>query len=99
MPPKRKPLSQLSTSSNLNPNKKQKLSTINDEILQAGTIVQMTLKNFMCHSELVVTFRNNSTIIVGKNGSGKSSILTALIVGLGGKAVLTDRGSSVKGFP
>ncbi|ERL92342.1 hypothetical protein D910_09659 [Dendroctonus ponderosae] len=37
-------------------------------------------------------------MVIGKNGSGKSAILTALIVGLGGKASLTNRGSSVKSF-
>ena len=34
--------------------------------------------------------------IVGLNGSGKSSILTAIIVGLGGRAALTCRGNSTK---
>ncbi|CAG9820931.1 unnamed protein product, partial [Phaedon cochleariae] len=65
---------------------------------RAGTINFMVLKNFMCHSLLEVNFTNNISIIIGKNGSGKSAILTALIVGLGGKASLTNRGSSVKGF-
>lgn len=58
----------------------------------------MTLKNFMCHSLLEVNFTNNISIVIGKNGSGKSAILTALVVGLGGKASLTNRGSSVKGM-
>lgn len=65
---------------------------------RAGTIMFMVLKNFMCHSLLKVNFTNNISIIIGKNGSGKSAILTALVVGLGGKASLTNRGSSVKGF-
>lgn len=52
----------------------------------------------MCHSLLDVDLTNNVNVIIGQNGSGKSAILTALIVGLGGKASLTNRGSSVKGF-
>lgn len=58
----------------------------------------MALKNFMCHSFLEVNFENNVNVVIGKNGSGKSALLTALIVGLGGKASLTNRGSSIKGF-
>lgn len=36
--------------------------------------------------------------IVGKNGSGKSAILTALTICLGGKASVTNRGQSLKNF-
>uniref|UniRef100_A0A8C5T426 Structural maintenance of chromosomes protein 6 n=1 Tax=Malurus cyaneus samueli TaxID=2593467 RepID=A0A8C5T426_9PASS len=57
------------------------------------------LKNFMCHSNLgPFEFGSNLNFIVGTNGSGKSSVLTALIVGLGGKATATNRGSSLKMF-
>ena len=36
--------------------------------------------------------------IVGKNGSGKSAILTAITLCLGGKASATNRGQSLKNF-
>lgn len=59
---------------------------------------RMVLRNFMCHSLLEVDFStNNISFVIGKNGSGKSAILTALIIGLGGKATLTNRGNNVKG--
>ncbi|KAI4467367.1 structural maintenance of chromosomes 56 smc5 smc6 [Holotrichia oblita] len=63
---------------------------------RAGTISQITLKNFMCHSHLEVNLTNNINYITGRNGSGKSAILTALIVGLAGKASVTNRGTSIK---
>lgn len=52
----------------------------------------------MCHSLLEVVFEKNVTVVTGRNGSGKSAILTALVVGLGGKAAATNRGNSIKGF-
>uniref|UniRef100_A0A3Q2NT50 Structural maintenance of chromosomes protein 6 n=1 Tax=Fundulus heteroclitus TaxID=8078 RepID=A0A3Q2NT50_FUNHE len=64
-----------------------------------GLIESITLKNFMCHHSLgPVQFGPHVNFIVGNNGSGKSAILTALIVGLGGKATMTNRGVSLKDF-
>uniref|UniRef100_A0A8C9ZKJ7 Structural maintenance of chromosomes protein 6 n=1 Tax=Sander lucioperca TaxID=283035 RepID=A0A8C9ZKJ7_SANLU len=64
-----------------------------------GVIESITLKNFMCHHLLgPFQFGSNVNFIVGNNGSGKSAILTALIVGLGGKATVTNRGASLKDF-
>ncbi|KAG7465711.1 hypothetical protein MATL_G00156340 [Megalops atlanticus] len=64
-----------------------------------GVIESISLKNFMCHHLLgPFQFGPNVNFIVGNNGSGKSAILTALIVGLGGKATVTNRGASLKGF-
>ncbi|KAM9316410.1 structural maintenance of chromosomes protein 6 [Gastrophryne carolinensis] len=64
-----------------------------------GIIESISLKNFMCHAMLgPFRFGPNVNFVVGNNGSGKSAILTAVIVGLGGKAAMTNRGSSIKGF-
>ncbi|NXJ29006.1 SMC6 protein, partial [Dicrurus megarhynchus] len=66
---------------------------------EVGIIESIHLKNFMCHSNLgPFQFGSNLNFVVGTNGSGKSSVLTALIVGLGGKATATNRGSSLKMF-
>ncbi|NXC95862.1 SMC6 protein, partial [Certhia familiaris] len=66
---------------------------------EVGIIESIQLKNFMCHSNLgPFQFGSNLNFVVGANGSGKSSVLTALIVGLGGKATATNRGSSLKMF-
>uniref|UniRef100_A0A1A7WF85 Structural maintenance of chromosomes protein 6 n=1 Tax=Iconisemion striatum TaxID=60296 RepID=A0A1A7WF85_9TELE len=68
-------------------------------ISDAGIVESITLKNFMCHSHLgPFAFGSNVNFVVGNNGSGKSAILTALIVALGGNAQATNRGSSLKGF-
>lgn len=50
----------------------------------------------MCHDALEIIFNENVNFIVGRNGSGKSAILTALVVGLGAKANVTSRGTAVK---
>lgn len=63
---------------------------------RSGKILSMKLKNFMCHRNLTVDFNRSTNLIIGKNGSGKSAVLTALIVGLGCKANATDRSSSIK---
>ncbi|KAM9273951.1 structural maintenance of chromosomes protein 6 isoform 2-T3 [Cariama cristata] len=71
------------------------LSTVGE----VGIIESIQLKNFMCHSMLgPFQFGSNLNFVVGNNGSGKSSVLTALIVGLGGKATATNRGSALKMF-
>ncbi|CAJ1073315.1 structural maintenance of chromosomes protein 6-like isoform X2 [Xyrichtys novacula] len=64
-----------------------------------GIIESITLMNFMCHRFLgPIQFGPNGNFIVGNNGSGKSAILTDLIIGLGGKANITNRGVSIKDF-
>lgn len=71
--------------------------TDQDEVtLKAGFIRRLTLKNFMCHDYFELNFGSQMNFIIGRNGSGKSAILTGISVGLGAKAADTSRGSSIK---
>ncbi|KAK9498745.1 hypothetical protein O3M35_003312 [Rhynocoris fuscipes] len=61
-----------------------------------GKVKRIRMYNFMCHSQLEFNFGDRINFISGKNGSGKSAILTALVIGLGGKTKDTNRGQSLK---
>lgn len=44
------------------------------------------LRNFRCHDEFALSCRKLTTLIVGENGSGKTSVLEALYLALRGKS-------------
>ncbi|KAL5323388.1 hypothetical protein ACEPPN_007923 [Leptodophora sp. 'Broadleaf-Isolate-01'] len=59
-------------------------------------IQKITCRNFMCHDNLVVPLGPLINFVVGMNGSGKSAVLTAITLCLGGKTAATNRGASLK---
>lgn len=61
-------------------------------------IEELECRNFMCHAHLKIMIGPLINFIIGHNGSGKSAVLTALTVCLGGKATATNRGQSLKQF-
>lgn len=63
-----------------------------------GILESVTCSNFMCHNYLEVPLGPLINFIIGHNGSGKSAILTAITICLGGKATATNRGQSLKSF-
>ncbi|KAK4929461.1 Structural maintenance of chromosomes protein 6, partial [Elasticomyces elasticus] len=65
---------------------------------EAGVLSQVDLWNFMCHKRFTFDLGPLINFICGKNGSGKSAILTAIILCLGGKASTTNRGGNLKSF-
>ncbi|KAK4099924.1 P-loop containing nucleoside triphosphate hydrolase protein [Parathielavia hyrcaniae] len=67
-------------------------------IAENGIIESVTCINFMCHIRLHCELGPLLNFIVGENGSGKSAILTAITLCLGGKASSTNRGGSLKSF-
>ncbi|KAF2869097.1 structural maintenance of chromosomes protein 6, partial [Massariosphaeria phaeospora] len=65
---------------------------------ETGIIEEIRCTNFMCHEQLTVPLGPLINFIIGNNGSGKSAVLTALTLCLGGKATSTNRGQSLKSF-
>lgn len=65
---------------------------------EAGIIEEIRCTNFMCHEQLTVPLGPLINFIIGHNGSGKSAVLTALTLCLGGKATATNRGQNLKSF-
>ena len=63
----------------------------------SGIIKSIKLYNFMCHKSFYQEWHENLNFVVGENGSGKSALLSGLIIGLGGRALSTARTNSVKG--
>ncbi|KZT64630.1 P-loop containing nucleoside triphosphate hydrolase protein [Daedalea quercina L-15889] len=67
-------------------------------VAEMGIIESLEMHNFMCHKYLTFTFGPQINFIIGHNGSGKSAVLSALTVALGGKATSTGRGNGLKSF-
>lgn len=63
----------------------------------AGKVLKIHVRNFMCHASMEIKLNERVNFIIGRNGSGKSALLTALTVGLGAKATTTNRGANMKG--
>ena len=61
----------------------------------SGTLRSIELRNFMCHGHWKGEFINAVNFVIGNNGSGKSSVLTALSVVLGARATTTNRAKSL----
>ncbi|KAG2065304.1 P-loop containing nucleoside triphosphate hydrolase protein [Suillus decipiens] len=67
-------------------------------IAEHGIIESIEMHQFMCHKRLTFTFGPQINFIIGHNGSGKSAVLSAITIALGGKANSTGRGSGLKSF-
>ncbi|KAG6333299.1 hypothetical protein ID866_5786 [Astraeus odoratus] len=67
-------------------------------IAEHGIIECIEMTNFMCHPRLKFTFGPQINFIIGHNGSGKSAVLSAITIALGGKTISTGRGNGLKSF-
>ncbi|KAL8705541.1 MAG: hypothetical protein Q9201_001358 [Fulgogasparrea decipioides] len=73
-------------------------SALENAAADNGILESVSCSNFMCHGYLEVALGPLINFIIGHNGSGKSAILTAVTICLGGKATATNRGQSLKSF-
>ncbi|OAK95228.1 P-loop containing nucleoside triphosphate hydrolase protein [Phaeosphaeriaceae sp. SRC1lsM3a] len=62
----------------------------------SGIIEEIHCVNFMCHGHMTIQLGPLINFVIGHNGSGKSAVLTALTVCLGGKATATNRAQNLK---
>ncbi|SJX60804.1 related to DNA repair protein rad18 [Sporisorium reilianum f. sp. reilianum] len=74
----------------------RRLAEADQGAAQSGIVEKIELRNFMCHANFSIDFGSKLNFVMGRNGSGKSTILTALMIAFGGKTSSTNRGSSLK---
>ncbi|KAG9077432.1 Structural maintenance of chromosomes protein 6 [Ceratobasidium sp. UAMH 11750] len=68
------------------------------EIAEYGIIEKIEMTNFMCHGRTTVNFGPQINFVIGHNGSGKSAVLSAIAIALGGRSASTGRGTGLKSF-
>ncbi|KAJ2868065.1 Structural maintenance of chromosomes protein 5 [Coemansia erecta] len=63
-----------------------------------GSIMRITLHNFVTYSEISISPGPNMNMIIGPNGTGKSTIVCAIALGLGEKPAILGRSATLSGF-
>ncbi|ODV89934.1 hypothetical protein CANCADRAFT_1669 [Tortispora caseinolytica NRRL Y-17796] len=69
-----------------------------DENFAPGSIVQISLTDFVTYSAATFRFSPNFNMIIGPNGTGKSTVVCGIHLGLGGRADVLGRAKSEKEF-
>lgn len=77
---------------------RKKTRHVENQAAECGILLSASCENFMCHRKLDIDFGPLINFIIGQNGSGKSAVLTAITLCLGGKATSTNRGQSLRSF-
>ncbi|XP_064544935.1 structural maintenance of chromosomes protein 5 [Drosophila montana] len=63
-----------------------------------GRIQSVYCKDFVSYSEITYYPKEYLNVLTGPNGTGKSTIVSAIILGLGGDPQLLDRSSSISDY-
>lgn len=66
--------------------------------LPKGQIIKVKMHNFMTYTDAVIEPGPRLNLVLGPNGTGKSSLVNALCIGLGGKPNLLGRADHVQDF-
>ncbi|OHT00085.1 RecF/RecN/SMC N terminal domain containing protein [Tritrichomonas foetus] len=67
----------------------------NGNPIPPGALISVRMINFMKHDNLLISLNPGANFITGRNGSGKSSILVAISIGLGGTSRISGRGTNL----
>ena len=63
-----------------------------DEVREReGSIVRLKMKDFITYDSVECVPGNSLNVVIGPNGTGKSTILSAIVLGLGGKPSLLGK--------
>ncbi|KAJ3342599.1 Structural maintenance of chromosomes protein 5 [Entophlyctis luteolus] len=65
---------------------------------QIGAILKITLTNFVTYNHVEFSPGPYLNMVIGPNGTGKSTIVCAIALGLGGKPEILGRAKEIKEF-
>lgn len=75
-----------------------KVSPLDSPAMEPGSIVRLKMINFLTYSEIEYFLGDSLNMIIGPNGTGKSSFVCAVCLGLGGKPEILGRAKDIKDF-
>jgi hypothetical protein len=69
-----------------------------NNVFQAGAIVRVSCRNFITYNEITMHPGPSLNMVIGPNGTGKSSIVSAICIGLGFSPKLLNRAEDLSAF-
>ncbi|XP_076647779.1 structural maintenance of chromosomes 5 [Halictus rubicundus] len=71
---------------------------MSDSLIDKGIITYIYLENFVTYYKVAIKPGRNLNVIIGPNGTGKSTIVCAIVLGLGGKPSTIGRAVHVADY-